>query len=431
MPRFPYYRSDMRRFLILSSSALLFSSCIFSSPAGDTGNALPYSFEKVPLYGDFPTLTDFKFLPDSGGMLALGRSGKVGYFKMGRSKAELVSAFTIPDVMIEGDCGASSIQLDPFFSQNKFFYVSYCTSQYDNTVSRFTFDPQYFNAVLLSQKEILSTTEPRAVRPVHGVGTMSFDSDGAMLIHFGEKGITTNAQDAASPLGKIVRIVPNRDPDGSGYDIPSDNPRAGVDGADSIVFAEGFRNPWRGTFDASGRYWIADVGSSKAEEINLLQPGANYGWPKHEGACMEQCEGFINPVLSYDHTPEHAYVQEDPYATTSKFRTPWVCTAHVAQTSDPYAGSLDYDVIFGDMFAGWIRGLAADDSGAIIRNNAIAHLPFVSSCQVGKDGYVYLGTMFTAKKVDEDGNPSFADPSELNGALWRMVMPSSPIDEIE
>ncbi len=421
----------MRRLFIVPV-VLLFSSCIIGPPNDQPVSGLPYSFEKVPLEGDFATLTDFKFLPNSTEFLAVSRIGKVGYFRLSKSKAVLVASFTIPDVEVEGDCGASSLQLDPYFKDNDLFYVGYCTSMQDNTVSRFTFDNQYFNAVLLSQREVISTQESRAVRPVHGVGSINFDNEGAMLIHFGEKGITTNAQDIRSPLGKIIRLLPNRDPEGSGYDIPGDNPFLEGE-SNPLVYAYGFRNPWRGVYGPSGTYWIAEVGSSKFEEINILKPGANYGWPKSEGVCEEQCDGIIDPVISYDHTAEHAYVQEDPAATTSKFRTVWICSGYDARLSgtDPYQGALKYDLIFGDMFAGWVRGAALDADGALSENNMLGHLPFVTSCQQGRDGYLYMGTMFTANKVDQDGNPAFNDPSELNGALWRMVMPASPVDEIE
>lgn len=423
----------MRRFLLIASTVFLTSSCGFLTLPNEGGQELSFSFEKIPFEGDFPTMTDFKFLPGTNDFLALNRAGKVGYFKMGGSKASLVSSFSIPGVTYDGDCGASSLQLDPSFAKNGFFYIGYCSSMQDNVVARFTFDPQYFPAVLLSQKDVITTAEARAVRPVHGVGSINFDEDGAMLVHFGEKGITTNAQDLQSHLGKIIRLFPSRDPDVGGYNVPSDNPFLGDPDVDPLVYAYGFRNPWRGVFLPSGRYAVADVGAAKTEEIDLLQPGENYGWPRFEGPCAAGCEGVTDPVLSYDHSESHPYVTEDPKATTSKFRTAWVCGGYdgKSSSSNPYGSSLGADLIFGDLFVGWVRGAAFADDGTVSENRLLGHLPFVTSCAQGKDGFLYFGTMFTATKVDQDGNPEFDDPSQLNASLWRMVQPSSPVDEIE
>lgn len=98
-----------------------------------------------------------------------------------------------------------------------------------------------------------------------------------------------NSQDLSSFLGKVLRI----DPLGSNglngqYGVPADNPFVGQAGVRSEVFAYGLRNPWRASFDdgpgGTDRMFIADVGQGDVEEINLLEPGANYGWRIKEGS---------------------------------------------------------------------------------------------------------------------------------------------------
>jgi hypothetical protein len=103
--------------------------------------------------------------------------------------------------------------------------------------------------------------------------------------------------------------------DGLAYAIPSDNPFAGNDhGWREEIWAYGLRNPWRFSFDfETGRLWLADVGQEDIEEVNLIIPGGNYGWPIKEGtrcglppqpgepACDDP--GLIDPIWEYVHPP--------------------------------------------------------------------------------------------------------------------------------
>jgi uncharacterized repeat protein (TIGR03806 family) len=89
------------------------------------------------------------------------------------------------------------------------------------------------------------------------------------------------------------------------YSVPEDNPFK-VAGKPSPVFAYGFRNPWRWSFDSlTGQIWLGDVGNASFEEVNMVQMGGNYGWPYNEGfACnYPVCDGVssINPVYAYSH----------------------------------------------------------------------------------------------------------------------------------
>jgi len=104
--------------------------------------------------------------------------------------------------------------------------------------------------------------------------------------------VPNNAQNKNSLLGKILRINPL--PSGSSaYTIPSTNPFVGITGLNEI-WAFGFRNPWRCSFDRSnGNLWCGDVGQSKYEEIDRLADGkgANYGWRLYEGTETDPVTG--------------------------------------------------------------------------------------------------------------------------------------------
>ncbi len=143
----------------------------------------------------------------------------------------------------------------------------------------------------------------------HNGGTMMFGRDGFLYLGIGEGGPgeapTTAAQDLDTLLGKMVRI----DVDGSsqgGYGIPADNPYAAGGGLPEI-WARGFRNPWKWSFDkTTGDLWLGDVGWHTREEVDVVTRGGNYGWPIIEGTLCQRppCDAqpFVAPTVEIDHS---------------------------------------------------------------------------------------------------------------------------------
>lgn len=145
----------------------------------------------------------------------------------------------------------------------------------------------------------------------HHAGNLAFGPDGHLYISHGDGGIPRDekgrAQSLEVLLGKILRVKVR--PDGR-YDVPKDNPFVGREGARAEIWAYGLRNPWRFSFDAvRGDLWIADVGMTQQEEINLEKAGGkggrNYGWPHLEGTEPLVPEGpaeHVRPVHVYPRT---------------------------------------------------------------------------------------------------------------------------------
>ncbi len=114
-----------------------------------------------------------------------------------------------------------------------------------------------------------------------------------------------NGQNISNLLGKILRIDVNGV---SPYAIPPDNPLVGVVGAREEIYAFGFRNPYRASFDGTN-LWVADVGQNIWEEINIVRKGGNYGWRILEGnhafdPAVAQTVGVNIPSLDF---PIHEY----------------------------------------------------------------------------------------------------------------------------
>ncbi|MCW2867547.1 MAG: hypothetical protein JWR20_1735 [Marmoricola sp.] len=166
----------------------------------------------------------------------------------------------------------------------------------------------------------------------HNGGDLAFGPDGKLYISLGDGGNADdegdghvaggNAQSlaAGNVLGKILRIAPRGHDSANGqYGVPRSNPFVGRPGADEI-WAYGFRNPYRFSFDRrTGRLWVADVGQNDIEEVDVVHPGGNYGWPVKEGTFLfdnggpagdgsvtadspGSPAGLVDPVAEYDHT---------------------------------------------------------------------------------------------------------------------------------
>lgn len=182
-----------------------------------------------------------------------------------------------------------------------------------------------------SAREILRFDRPQFN---HNGGTIAFGPDGLLYAAFGDGGnandvgpghnpVTGNAQDLTTILGKMIRIDPldprsTRQADGllsanGQYRIPRGNPFLGRGGAVGEIYAYGFRNPFRFSFD-NDRLVLADVGQNNIEEVDLVVRGGNYGWHLKEGtfpfdpatghvfAPAGPTRGLIDPVVEYDHT---------------------------------------------------------------------------------------------------------------------------------
>jgi len=211
--------------------------------------------------------------------------------------------------------GLLSLAFHPDYQNNGYFFINYTNTSGTLIISRFTVsgaNPDIADGS--SEQVILIIPEPESN---HNGGTLAFGpNDGYLYISVGDgggggdnHGVIGNGQSIDTHLGKILRIDVDH---GSPYSSPADNPFVGQNGLDEI-WAYGLRNPWRISFDRStGDLYIADVGQSLWEEIDV-QPfsstgGENYGWRLKEGFhCYNpasDCDpgGLTDPVTEYNHS---------------------------------------------------------------------------------------------------------------------------------
>jgi glucose/arabinose dehydrogenase len=163
------------------------------------------------------------------------------------------------------------VALDPGFASNRVIYLSYAASGEGGNSTRVA------RATLgegrLEDLAVIFTAEPLVRASKHFGSRLAFDAEGHLFITVGERGQGDRAQDLGQDNGKVIRL----DPDGS---VPEDNPFVGTAGARSEIFSYGHRNPQgMAIHPQTGVPWLNEHGARGGDEVNVVRPGVNYGWP--------------------------------------------------------------------------------------------------------------------------------------------------------
>lgn len=209
--------------------------------------------------------------------------------------------------------GLLGLAFHPKFKENGLIYVYY-TKKEDPHVSVISLfrvsksDPAKVDPA--TEQELMRIDQPYWN---HNGGTVAFGPDGHLYIGLGDGGKFNdphmNGQNVQSLLGSILRIDVDHPAPGQKYGIPADNPFVGkAPLAREEIYAYGFRNVWRLSFDReTGALWAADVGQDLWEEINVVKAGGNYGWNLREGrhkfgpAGWDENPRLIDPIWEYHH----------------------------------------------------------------------------------------------------------------------------------
>lgn len=379
---------------------------------------LELRFEPIALPEGLDLVTDFAFLPGQMEALVTTKDGRVVHLDVRERRARELGSFRIEQVYDPEDCGLISLALDPGFDENRFVYLGFCTGIRASGVYRVELHDDYDRAPETLTEIVsvaASAVDADRERPWHNVGALDFGPDGELWVAFGDKVRFSPASDPSNELGSLLRIIPNRDADGSGFTPHPDNPFIGSDRYSEAVYAYGLRSPWRLAVDHLGRAFIGDVGSTVAEEINLVDaPGLNFGWPDSEGRCEEDCEGVVDPIVSYDREFDHPYVLDDPDLNPLGKRVVHVGIEYEDRGNDRYSTRLQHRLIYGEFCMGWLRALQVSAAGKVVEDRYIGHMNHVSAWRQGADGYLYASTYGRCQTNQE--NPS-DEPSRFFRAV--------------
>ncbi|MEV6025368.1 PQQ-dependent sugar dehydrogenase [Streptomyces sp. NPDC052036] len=185
---------------------------------------------------------------------------------------------TVPDaVTTNGEGGLLGVAVDPKWDTDHYVYFMHTAAE-GNRVVRMTYDGTALSGYTVLLQGIKKNR-------YHNGGRLAFGPDGYLYVSTGEAQTPDLAQDKNSLNGKILRMTTDGKP------APG-NPFG------NYVYSYGHRNPQGLAFDRNGRLWEAEFGNSSKDELNLIKPGANYGWPTCEGSC--NVAGMTNPKATWN-----------------------------------------------------------------------------------------------------------------------------------
>ena len=263
----------MFRKTLLITSALIASAC---SPTdviagSEMGEDKPFDVAEIATFNEPWAMA---FLPELNQALITEKSGKLMLWE---SEGEVVEVKGVPKVAYGGQGGLGDVILHPDFAENRTIYLSYAEAGdggFGAAVASAKLDIAD-GAPALTDVKVIWRQFPKVDGRGHFGHRLAFSPDGKYLfISSGERQKFDPAQDMNANLGKIVRLFP----DGS---VPTDNPF--YDAANTVtsqIWSLGHRNPLGLSFDDKGQLWNQEMGPRHGDELNLVERGNNYGWPK-------------------------------------------------------------------------------------------------------------------------------------------------------
>ena len=288
------------------------------TPASDSTAALAPQLQSIDVEVAFPNLSFERMVflthagDDTNRLFLVLQPGRIMVFPNQGDVSRAEVFLDIRDSVNDrgNEEGLLGLAFDPSFTENGYFYVYYSASNPRRSVlSRFSAGEANANqADPDSERVVLEVPQPYSN---HNGGAIHFGADGYLYVALGDGGSSGdpqgNGQDAGTLLGSILRIDPSAASSYGNYSVPGDNPFLGVSGSRDEIWAFGFRNPWRFSFDReTGDLWAGDVGQRGYEEIDLVKRGLNYGWNVMEGfhcyppfvsSCQQ--DGLEPPLVEY------------------------------------------------------------------------------------------------------------------------------------
>lgn len=225
------------------------------------------------------------FLPDGTALISERDSALLKFVPPGgRGPAGTVGK--VPDVVPGGEGGLLGLALSPDFATDRYLYA-YFTGQTDNRIGRFRLDGSG-GRLALGAPDIIFTGIPKA--STHNGGRIRFGPDGCLYVGTGDSQRRDQPQDPNALGGKILRLT------------PEGKPAPGNPFGENPVYSLGHRNVQGLAWDSAGRLWASEFGPDVDDELNLIVPGGNYGWPEVTGAPHRA--GFLDAKVVWPSTAE-------------------------------------------------------------------------------------------------------------------------------
>lgn len=318
-------------------------------------------------------LWGFTFLPD-GDILATERPGRLRIIRNGTLLNEPISG--VPEVFARGQGGLLDVVLHPDFESNQWVYLSYAKPMDDNSTTAVARGRLQGMALVDVEDIFIADSKGRG----HYGSRLVFDNDGYLFVTVGDRQANPNedqanhpAQDRGNHHGTVNRLHD----DGS---IPSDNPFVGQDGIEPSIWSYGHRNPQGMVHDsASGRLWINEHGPQGGDELNLVKPSLNYGWP------------VVGYGVNYGGKTLHDGTHQDGMEQPVHYWVPSIATSGMVLYTGGLIEAWTGNLLVGGLGGQQIARLTMDGTEVVSEETIFSGNGRVRDIRQGPDGAIYIG----------------------------------------
>ena len=360
---------------VLIAVSLLLSAAIPEDSGAQIHRSTLHDYRVVPVASGLQSPWGIAFLP-GGDILITERSGRLRIVREGRLLPDAVPG--VPEVLAQGQGGLLDVQPHPDFATNRLIYITYSKPYTDLEGARTVLVRGTFQDDALTNIEELFSAQ--AVGRGHYGSRIAFDGNGYVFITAGDRQAPSRgdlyahpAQDLSNHHGVVVRLHD----DGR---IPVDNPFVGTAGALGEIWSYGHRNPQGLAFHPmTGDLWANEHGPQGGDELNVVLPGRNYGWPVigygvNYGSGTTIHEGTLKEGME---SPKHFWV---PSIATSGL---------MIYTGDKFPAWR------GNIFVGGLGGeqlsrLTVDGQTVLNEETLFQRMGRIRDVRQGPDGYIYL-----------------------------------------
>jgi aldose sugar dehydrogenase len=366
-------RPTLRTALGAACTAVILVGCAQQTVAQASDEAISSeqaTFRVVPVVTGLEHPWGMAFLP-GGGILITERAGRLRMVRDGVLEPEPIEG--VPEVYASGQGGLLDVALDPGFASNRVIYLSYAASGEGGNSTRVA--RATLGEVRLEDLKVIFMAEPLASSSKHFGSRLAFDAQGHLFITVGERRQGDRAQDLGEDNGKVIRL----NTDGS---VPEGNPFVGVAGARPEIFSYGHRNPQGlAIHPQTGTPWLHEHGAQGGDEVNVVRPGVNYGWP------------VITYGIDYSGAPIGEGTHKEGMAQPIHYWVPSIAPSGMAFYDGAAFPEWQDDLFVGGLRAELLVRLELDGERVVAEERLLdGALGRIRDVEVGPDDFLYLLT---------------------------------------
>ena len=311
----------------------------------------------------------FVFLPDDS-ILITERKGELVHFKNGIRN----TIKNLPTIIAKNQGGLLDIELHPDYNKNKWIYISYSSSNDNNSGTNTTILRFKLDGDLAVNQQIIYKATPNSKRTLHYGSRIVFDKENYIYFSIGDRGNRDlNPQDITRDGGKIYRLHD----DGK---VPIDNPFVNEKNSKKAIFSYGHRNPQGMFYDKNkDKIWIHEHGPRGGDEINIIESGGNFGWPLASHGInyigtkftdKTSIKGMVDPIWHW---------------------VPSIAPSGMVYIDNPNYPTLNGSILIGSLKFQYLHQCIIEDGIVVKENRLLDQIGRVRSIELDKNKNIYVG----------------------------------------